>query len=118
VTVRFAADENFNRKIVTGLQRRIEGLDIVRVQDAGLRTADDPAVLEWAAEQGRVLLTHDAATMPGFALSRVPAHQPMAGVFVVPATLAIGDAIDELVLIAEASLDGEWDGEVRYLPLR
>lgn len=42
----------------------------------------------------------------------------MPGVFVVAAALAIGEAIDDLALIAEASLDGEWDGQVRYPPLR
>jgi len=29
VTIRFLADENFNRKIVVGLQRRIEDLELV-----------------------------------------------------------------------------------------
>ena len=43
MTVSFAADENFNRNIVRGLQRRTASLDIVRVQDVGLRTAEDPA---------------------------------------------------------------------------
>lgn len=118
MTVHFIADENFNRRIVTGLQRRSFDLDVARVQDVGLLSADDPTVLNWAAEQGRVLLTHDAATIPDFALARLAAGQPMAGVFIVPARLAIGEAIEELALLAEASLDGEWDGQVRYLPLR
>lgn len=118
MTVRFVADENFNRRIVTGLQRRTEDLDLVRVQDVGLQGADDPTVLDWAADQGRVLLTHDAATIPDFALARVAASQVMAGVFVVPATLAIGDAIENLLLVTEAGLENEWGGQVRYLPLR
>jgi hypothetical protein len=42
----------------------------------------------------------------------------MAGVFIVPATMAIGDAIEDLALLAEASLDDEWTGQVRYLPFR
>lgn len=63
MTVQFVADENFNRRIVVGLQRRIANIDVVRVQDVGLRSADDPAVLQWAADHGRVLLTHDAKTM-------------------------------------------------------
>lgn len=118
MTIRFLADENFNRRIVTGLQRQTEDLDVERVQDVGLRTADDLTVLAWAAERGRVLLTHDAATIPGFALTRVAAGQAMAGVIIVPAILAIGEAITDLALIAEASLDGEWDDQVRYLPLK
>jgi len=55
----FAVDENFNMHIVTGVLRRLPTADIVRVQDARLESADDPTVLEWAATEGRVLLTHD-----------------------------------------------------------
>jgi hypothetical protein len=54
-----AADENFNNDIVRGALRRKPDLNIVRVQDAGLSGADDPDVLEWAAQQRRVLFTHD-----------------------------------------------------------
>lgn len=39
--------------------------------EAGLSGADDPTVLAWAAVEGRVLLTHDLATMTDFAYERV-----------------------------------------------
>ena len=55
--LRLAADENFNGDIVRGLLRRNPKLDIVRVQDVGLSGADDPSVLQWAAEQGRIIVT-------------------------------------------------------------
>ena len=57
-----AADENFNNDIVRGLLRRKPDLDIVRLQDVDLSGADDPTVLEWAAQENRVLLTHDVTT--------------------------------------------------------
>jgi len=63
MTIRFLADENFDHRIVNGLQRRAPNLDITTVQQVGLRTLDDPTVLEWAAREGRILLTHDLATM-------------------------------------------------------
>jgi hypothetical protein len=53
-----AADENFNGNIVRGLLRRQPALDIVRIQDVELSGAEDPVVLAWAAQEGRVLLTH------------------------------------------------------------
>jgi hypothetical protein len=118
VTVRFVADENLNRNIVRGLQCRTASLDIVRVQDVGLRTADDPAVLEWAASQRRALLTRDFAAMADFAYGRVANRLRMPGAFMVRRDMAIAAAIDELILVADASLDGEWEGRVRYLPLR
>ena len=57
--LRFAADENFNGDIIRGLLRRKPDLDVVRMQDVGLSGADDGTVLEWAALQGRVVITHD-----------------------------------------------------------
>ena len=115
--LRLAADENFNNDIVRGLWRRKPELDIVRIQDVGLSGADDPTVLEWAAREGRVLLTHDVTTMTRYAYERVRADQPMPGVFEVSRAVPIGLAIEDILLLAECSLEGEWEGQVRYLPL-
>lgn len=113
-----AADENFNGNILRGLLRRQPLLDVVRVQDAGLSGADDPVVLAWAADQCRVLLTHDVSTITRYAYERTLAGQSMPGVFEVHRGLAIGLAIEEILLLVECSLVGEWEGQVRYLPLR
>jgi hypothetical protein len=112
-----AADEDFNNNILRGLLRRKPELDIVRVQDAGLSGADDPAVLDWAAREGRVLLTHDVSTMTRYAYERVRAGRSMPGVFEVGRAIPIGRAIDDILLLAECSLENEWEGQVRYLPL-
>lgn len=116
--LRLAADENFNNNIVRGLLRRRPDLDIVRVQDVGLSGADDPTVLEWAAQEGRVLLTHDVMTITRYAYERVQAGKPMPGVFEVSRRVPVGLAIEDILLIAECRLEGEWEGQVRYLPLR
>jgi predicted nuclease of predicted toxin-antitoxin system len=65
--VSFVADENFNNNILRGLLLRRPNLDIVRVQDVGLSGVDDPDILQWAAEAGRIIVTHDAETMAAFA---------------------------------------------------
>ena len=112
-----AADENFNNDIVRGLLRRNPGLDIVRIQEVGLSGADDNSVLDWAARQGRVLLTHDVTTLTRHAYERVKAGLPMPGVFEVSRTVPVGRAIEDLLLLAEYSLPAEWEGQIRYLPL-
>ena len=114
--LRFAADENFNGDIVRGLLRRNPKLDIIRVQDVGLSGADDPSVLEWAADQRRVVVTHDISTLATHAFDRVAAGQPMPGVFEVRSVAPIGHAIDDLILLAECGFEGEWEGQVRFLP--
>ncbi len=116
--LRLVADENFNYDIVRGILRRNPGADIVRVQEVGLSGADDPSVLEWAAREGRILVTHDVATMTRYAYERVRANESMPGVFEVSRSVPVGLAIEEILLIIECSLEGEWEGQVRYLPLR
>ena len=116
--LRLAADENLNNAIVRGLLRQQPDLDIVRVQDTDVSGADDPTVLEWAAQEGRLLLTHDVSTMTKYAYERVRAGQPMPGVFEVNRAVPIGRAIEDLLLLAGCSREDEWEGQVRYLPLR
>lgn len=116
--LRLLADENFNNDILRGLLRRNPDLDIVRAQDVGLSGADDPTLLEWAAQHGRVLLTHDVTTITRDAYERIQAGKPMPGVFEVSRSVSIRTAIEHILLLAEYSFDGEWEGQIRYLPLR
>ncbi|MBE9063054.1 DUF5615 family PIN-like protein [cf. Phormidesmis sp. LEGE 11477] len=113
----FLADENFNNQIVRGIFRRRTDVDIVRVQDIGLSGVDDPSVLEWAAQNGRIVLTHDVATMITFAYERIEANLPMPGLFEVSRRVSVGIAIEEIIFIFDYSFEDEWEGQVRFLPL-
>jgi predicted nuclease of predicted toxin-antitoxin system len=62
-TVRYLFDEDFNGRIIRGLRRRAPHLDTQTVQAAGLAQAPDTDVLQWAASNGRVLISHDHRTM-------------------------------------------------------
>ena len=115
--IRLIADEDFDNDILRGLRRRKAGVDIVRVQDVGLSSTEDPTILEWAARERRVVLTHDAKTMTRHAYERVRRGQPMPGVFEVSQSVPIRCAIEDIEVLAECSLEGEWEGQVRYLPL-
>ena len=53
-----------------------------------------------------MLLTHDVATITSHAYQRLRSGQPMPGVFQVTQTLSVAQAIDELLLIVECSLEG------------
>jgi len=116
--LRWLADENFNNDIVRGLRRRNQNIDIIRAQDIGLSGVSDELLLEWAAEQKRVLLTHDVSTITAIAYRRLMKGQPIPGVFEVSRSLSIRSAIEDILLLTECSVPGEWEGQVRYLPLR
>jgi predicted nuclease of predicted toxin-antitoxin system len=116
--IRFAADQNLNNNIVRGVRRRNPLIDIVRLEEAGLSRADDSAVLEWAAREKRILLTHDVTTITRYAMERLRAGQAMSGVFEISIAAAIREVIDDILLLAELSEADEWAGQIRYLPLR
>ena len=116
--IKLATDENFNNDVLRGILRRNPDLDILRIQDVGLSGVDDPTVLEWAAKEDRILLTHDVQTITRYAYERVEAGKAMPGVFEVGRSVPVGIAIEDILLLAECSIEGEWEGQVRYLPLQ
>ena len=116
--MRFLADENFNNAILRGLQSQNPDLDILRAQDTEVGQANDPTLLEWAAKQGRILLTHDIKTIPGYAYERIVAGLPMPGIIEVDQQFGIGKAIEDLALLIRAGEPSDFENQVRYLPLR
>lgn len=115
--MRFLADENFNNHIFRGLLLHKPDLDIVRVQDVGLSGKDDTEVLTWTFSENRILLTHDARTIPAYAFDRLTAGHAIPGIFIAPWNAPVGQVIADLLLITECSAQSEWDGKIHYLPL-
>jgi uncharacterized protein with PIN domain len=113
----FVSDENFDNFLVRRLLRRFPGLDLVRVQDVGLLQADDETILEWAAKEGRILLTHDSRTVPNFAYNRINKNLPMPGVFLVPTDVNRTAVFDNIVIILGCSEAREWQNQIIYLPI-
>lgn len=106
-----------NDAIVNALIREIPLLDIVCVRDVGLAEAKDPEILEWAAGQGRIVVTHDRKTMPDFAAQRIRGPQRMSGLIVAVANAPIGCIIADLLLIVECSTPAEREDRIESLPI-
>jgi hypothetical protein len=115
--IKLLADENLDNTIIRVLLRRDSDIDIVRVQDIGLSGEDDPIVLEWAAEQGRVLLTHDVATITRYAYERLANNLAMPGVIEIHTDAPIGRVIEDLFIILECGVPEDLNGQIYYLPL-
>ena len=116
--LRFAADENLNYNIVRGLLRRKSDLNIIRIQDVGLSGKDDATVLEWAAQENRILLTHDVTTITKYAYERINEGLPMPGVFEIRMNSPLGDIIEDILLVAVYIYENEWVSQIGYLPLK
>jgi hypothetical protein len=117
VRVRFLADADLNLAIVSGVRRREPTLDFLTAGAAALRGLTDTEVLELAAEQQRVLVSHDVGTMPSHFRIFMSAGKHSAGVFLIPQSVDIRTAVDELLLIWLASEAEEWENRLVWLPL-
>ena len=63
MTVRFLADEDLDSDIIEGLRSREPAIDILNAKKTSLRGTKDPDLLEFAAQQERILISHDRRTM-------------------------------------------------------
>lgn len=116
--LRVLVDENLDHNILRGLVRRLAGLDFVVTQKhKEIAGASDPDLLAWAAEHGRILITHDVNTVTHFAFERVAAGLPLPGVIIVPQGMGVGVAIDELELVIVCGEPRDFENRVAYLPL-
>ena len=118
MSVRFLADEDLDADIIGGLRSREPAIDILDVKITGLRGTKDPALLELAAQQDRILITHDRRTMTRHLRGRLAAGKSNPGLFIVPQRSAIGAIVESLLLVWSASQAEEWRNRVEYLPFR
>jgi hypothetical protein len=115
--LRLLADENFNGRILRALRRQIPDLDVVRAQDTPLTGADDQTLLKFAADEGRILLTHDVETLVGYAWERVRSGMAMPGVIAALTNRSIGQVIEDLEILLLASRPEEFEAQILFLPL-
>lgn len=99
-----------------GVRRREPGISFLQAFEVGAAGKDDLTVLQIAADEGRVLVSHDLRTMPRYFHEFIH-RQNSPGLILVPQKLALTAAIDELVLLWIASDDNEWANQICYLPV-
>lgn len=109
-------DENVERALFLGLKRRHPGLDVVRVVDVGLGGRPDAEVLEWAAREGRVLVSRDHATLSAEAARRIEEGRPMSGLILLRRGVGVGRILEDLELLLTAARPGELENAILYLP--
>jgi predicted nuclease of predicted toxin-antitoxin system len=84
--------------------------------EVGAAGKDDPEVLRIAANEGRILVSHDLRTMPGH-FGEFIAGTASPGLILIPQKLKSAVAIEQLLMIGLASEAEEWVNQVCFLPL-
>ncbi|MBM3834136.1 MAG: hypothetical protein FJ403_12880 [Verrucomicrobia bacterium] len=116
--VRFLADHDLNEHLVLGAIRCEPSIEFLRVREVGLGSADDCDVLDYAANEGLIVVSHDVNTMPAAAFRRLENGKPMGGLFMVKQSDPIAPIIESLILTWSARTLQEWTNRVIFLPIR
>lgn len=114
--VKFQADADLNEDIVTGVLRQIPEIDFQTAKEADLTGVPDENVLEIAALENRILVTHDRKTMPKHFAEFIQ-KQNCPGVLIISQKLEIKTAIDQLILVWAGSEAEEYINMIRELPI-
>ena len=92
-------------------------MDFLTAQAARLRGMKDPEILALAAERQRVLVSHDVGTMPAHFRAIRNAGKHSSGLFLIPQSIDVATAINELLFIWLASEASDWEDRLVWLPL-
>jgi hypothetical protein len=118
VSIRYQADADLKISIVMGTLRREPAIDFQTARRAGLAGLSDAEVLELAAKEGRIVVSHDRKTMPRHFAAFVAAGNSSPGLFLVQQDADLRRVIDALVLIWAASEPREWENTIQDIPFR
>jgi hypothetical protein len=112
---RFQADANFNGGVINGLIRKDPRIDFRTSHSMGLAGLPDEKVLLAAAEDDRILLTHDVKTMPAH-FGRFLMRRESAGVLIFPQSVSIAETIESLLLVWAASEHEDYRNRIVIFP--
>ena len=107
-------DENFDNDLMRGLLVRAPEFNVVRVQDV-IQGVTDDEVLQWAADNARILLTHDMNSMPAHCRDRWEDGLVIAGIIYVEQIIPIGTAIERILSLLKDSDPADWADRVEYV---
>ena len=116
MSIRFQADNDLKFGIVKAVRRREPTIDFVSAQEAGLDGVGDPELLDRAATEGRVLVSHDRRTMIAHFRAHLAAGKSGPGLPIVSQGALIGDVVEALVSVWALANPAELRDQAYYLP--
>ncbi|MCG9131159.1 DUF5615 family PIN-like protein [Candidatus Poribacteria bacterium] len=115
---RFLIDENISPRYRTQLLYHEPSLTVLAVGDEGAppKSTPDPEILEWCEKNQFNLITNNPESMPQHLSDHLSAGHHMPGIFTINLAVPMGLIIDQLILIAGASDEGEHIDRITYIP--
>lgn len=119
MTLKYLIDENVNPLYPNQIRLREPDILIKVIGEANIPSKGtlDPKILCWCEKNNFVLVTNNRTSMPVHLDDHVAINRHIPGIFILNPNLSIGENIEELILVALASEDNEYQDRIIYLPL-
>ena len=116
--LKYLLDENSDPLYRSKILQQAPELVVWKVGDSGapLRSTSDPDILIWCEEHDFVLVTNNRHSMPVHLRDHLVLSRHVPGIFILNPKMTVGETIDELLLLAQASLEHEFDDRITFLP--
>jgi len=117
--VAYLLDENVDLRLRRALKSLAGDLVVWCVGDPGAPALgmDDPTILRWCEDHAYILVTNNRASMPVHLGQHLASGRHVPGIFVLHASMSLGEIADELALIYEASELEDYADQLSYLPV-
>lgn len=117
--LKFLLDENLSPTIRDELRRRDRAVEVHRIGDVGTPPfgTPDEIILEWIETSGCILVTDNRRSMPGHLQEHYAQERHIPGILLVRRGTSLGEIVEELWLIWQASEASEYRDRTQFIPL-
>ena len=119
MSIRYLMDENLDPLYKRQLLIKKPNLVVYAVGDPGSppKGTFDQEILCWCEENGFILVTNNRKSMPAHLGAHLVQGRHIPGILTLNEEMSVGEIIEELLLIAGASLANEYQDRIEYLPV-
>ncbi|MBX9258638.1 DUF5615 family PIN-like protein [Desmonostoc muscorum CCALA 125] len=118
MTLKYLLDENVDKVYKRQFVQYNPTLIMWVIGDPGVppRGTLDPEILCWCEEHDFILVANNPRTMPVHLVEHIAQRRNIPGIFILNDNLTIGQIINQLSIISQASFDGEYQNQIVNLP--
>ncbi|NEP63090.1 MAG: hypothetical protein F6K31_40325 [Symploca sp. SIO2G7] len=119
MTLKYLMDENVDPTYTTQLRRLKPDLFVLAVGEltAPPRGTLDPEILSWCEEHGFILVTNNRKSVPVHLKDHLAQGCHIPGILILNPKLRVGENIAELIFIADASFEDEYQDRIAFIPV-
>jgi predicted nuclease of predicted toxin-antitoxin system len=120
MNIKYLIDENLPPLYQEQIFRRTRDLTVWMVGDPGIppRGTQDPEILLWCELNNFVLVTNNRRSMPVHLAEHLTQGHHIPGIFVLRPKAEVGVVIEELIFIAIAAEENEFQDQIIHIPLK